>query len=69
MSYFVIHSDDDGEVTVKEIKNSKDIKEFREDYSGLKAHKRIPAEEETSYWGERLLIIKGEIVSKLDVKY
>ncbi len=63
-TYFVIHNGD-GDTTVTEHTKEDLLEKLEEGYWGTdtKAMHKLPDDMDTNYWGEQLLIIKGEVVS------
>lgn len=61
-TYFVINNSD-GDTTVSEFTKETLLKAIQENYWGNKEIlKSIPVNDDTNYWGEGLLIIKGSVV-------
>lgn len=60
MSYFIIQNHD-GDTTVE--RATKEEVERRLNEEDLETHSEAPKDADTNYWGEKALIIKGEIVS------
>jgi hypothetical protein len=63
-TYFVI-SNSDGDTHVEELTKEKLLERIEEGYygSGRGILKKIPENTDTNYWGENILIIKGQIVA------
>jgi len=60
-SYFII-SNSDGDTTVDKISKEELLRRLNESYYGNVEYKNQVEESDTNYWGEGVLIIKGEIV-------
>lgn len=63
-TYYII-SNSDGDTTVEQVDKETLLKRIEENYYG--SHKgileKIPTNNDTNYWGENILIIKGKIVT------
>ena len=68
MSYFII-SNSDGDTTVQQVSKDELLKRIQPDdgedccYYGCVGFLEAIKEADTNYWGENILIIKGEIVT------
>lgn len=65
MSYFVLRASEDG-FSVKEVTKEWLLKELSEEGSGYEAVQvvdHLPTEPDPNYWGNTLVIIKGEVVT------
>ena len=62
-TYFVINNSD-GDTTITELTKEQLLKALKENYWGKKGtFDKLPKENDTNYWGENILIIKGKVVS------
>ena len=62
-TYFVIHNSD-GDTTVEAVNKEELLERIEENYYGeVLPFDRLPQNNDTNYWGNRILIIKGKIVS------
>lgn len=59
--YFLI-SNSDGDTHVEPISEKELLKRLNEEGNEMDFMSEIPKEHDTNYWGEGVLIIKGEIV-------
>ncbi|MCP3684105.1 MAG: hypothetical protein GY861_15600 [bacterium] len=67
-NYFIIHNSE-GDTTVDQVDKEELLKRIAEEYYGeVSFHKALPEETDTNFWGENLLIIKGEVVTPTPVK-
>lgn len=57
--YIIVNSD--GETTVEELSEKTLLERLNEDYYGRGFIDKIPNNNDTNYWGEEMLIIKGQI--------
>jgi len=61
-TYFVI-SNSDGDTTVTEFTKEQLLKAIQENYWGERPpFAGLPKDEDTNYWGDNILIIKGKVV-------
>jgi hypothetical protein len=61
-TYFVI-SNSDGDTTITELTKEQLLKAIKENYWGTKGILDKCPDDDTNYWGENILIIKGKIVT------
>jgi hypothetical protein len=62
-TYFVINNSD-GDTTVTELTKEQLLKAIQEHYWGDKEiFAELPKNNDTNYWGENILIIKGKVVT------
>ena len=65
--YYVIHNGE-GDTTVDELTKEELLKRLNERWYGdIPCMKSVP-EDSTDYWGARLLVIKGKVVTPLPVE-
>lgn len=60
--YFII-SNSDGDTTVEAVDKDTLLKRIEEDYYGGGILEGLPKENDTNYWGDNILVIKGKVVS------
>jgi len=66
-TYFIIHNGD-GDTNVDVLTREELTKRLNEEYYGDVGFLREITEKDTNYWGDALLIIKGEIIIPKPVK-
>ena len=61
-NYFVI-SNSEGDTTITPVRKKELLERINEHYWGRREYlSEIPQERDTNYWGDGVLIIKGEVV-------
>lgn len=60
--YFII-SNSDGDTTVEAVDKETLLQRIEEEYYGKGVYGELPKENDTNYWGDGILIIKGKVVS------
>lgn len=61
--YYLIHNSE-GDTTVDELTDIELLERLAENYYGDNDfHDKIPNDNDTNYWGMKMLVIKGEVIT------